>query len=134
MSSTLTCAQCATEFPAPPVRRGARPQRFCTPKCQIKAANARRSIKRRGNLSTAGKTPERPLPSTLPDAPAKAQTPLSDAPTHVDRSAIERLAFLMDKAHSRVGVTAWEIAEIARARGISAWAPVAKIIAREVTK
>jgi hypothetical protein len=40
----------------------------------------------------------------------------------------------MDKAHSRVGVNAFEIAEIARARNISAWAPVAKILAREVRK
>jgi hypothetical protein len=40
----------------------------------------------------------------------------------------------MAKAHSRVGVTAWEVAEIAKLRGISAWAPLAKIIGKDTTK
>ena len=134
--NTLTCAQCAAPFPAPPFRRG-KVQTYCSRPCQITAANTRRSIKRRGSaaqrpcdLSTAGKTPERPPPSTLPDAPAKAQTPLSGHASTaevVDRSRLEEL---MDKAHSRVGVTSFEIALIAKMRGISAWAPVAKIIAR----
>jgi hypothetical protein len=132
VSATLNCAQCAAPFPAPPFTRG-RGQRFCQKSCQVRAANIRRDAKRR-DLSTTGKATQPLSPATLPTAPAKAQTPLSDAPTHVDRSAIERLAFLMDKAHSRVGVTAWEIAEIARARGISAWAPMSVIIAKEPRK
>jgi hypothetical protein len=63
--------------------------------------------------------PSSPTPPALRPA---VDTSASDAPGHLE--------FLMNKAHSRVGVTAWEVAEIARARGISAWAPVAKIIAR----
>jgi hypothetical protein len=134
--NTLTCANCANPFPAPPFIRG-KPQRFYGRACQTRAANMRRSIKRRGSaaqrpcdLSTAVAPPERPLPSTLPDAPAKVQTPLSghaSTASSVDRSRLEEL---MEKAHSRVGVTAWETAEIARARNISPWAPLAKIIAR----
>jgi hypothetical protein len=45
-------------------------------------------------------------------------------------AASDRLSVLMDKAHSRVGVNAWEVAEIAKLRGISPWSPLAKIIAR----
>jgi hypothetical protein len=43
---------------------------------------------------------------------------------------VDRLAELLDKAHSRGGVTSFEIAMIAKLKGISAWTPVAKIIAR----
>jgi hypothetical protein len=43
---------------------------------------------------------------------------------------VDRLAELLDKAHSRGGVTSFEIAMIAKLQGISAWTPVAKIIAR----
>jgi hypothetical protein len=37
----------------------------------------------------------------------------------------------MEKAHSRTGVNAFEIAIIAKLRGISAWAPVSVILAKE---
>jgi hypothetical protein len=43
---------------------------------------------------------------------------------------VARLAELMDKAHSRVGVTSFEIALIAKMRGISPWAPLRVILAR----
>ena len=48
----------------------------------------------------------------------------------VSDSPSARLDALLEKARSKVGVTAFEVALIARARGISAWAPLAKIIAR----
>jgi hypothetical protein len=44
---------------------------------------------------------------------------------------VDRLAELLDKAHSRAGVTSWEIATIAKLRGVSAWAPLEKIIGKE---
>jgi hypothetical protein len=40
----------------------------------------------------------------------------------------------MEKAHSRGGVNAWEIAEIAKLRGRSPWAPLRIIIAKDTTK
>jgi hypothetical protein len=87
----------------------------------------RRATTRAGR--TLGVTyPRTPEPSGQPLAPEATNIPDS-----VDRSASEspsRLSVLMEKAHSRVGVNAFEIAEIAKLRGISAWAPVAKIIAR----
>jgi hypothetical protein len=132
-ATTLTCASCAAAFPAPTPRRGARPQRFCTPKCQIKSANERRSIKRRGNLSTTGKAPGRPVAPGVTIVPPTAQTPLSDH-ARARLSAQERLEELMQKAHSRTGINAWEIAELAKLRNISPWAPARVIIARKVSK
>jgi hypothetical protein len=41
----------------------------------------------------------------------------------------DSLSALMAKAHSSVCVTAWEIAIIAKLRGISAWAPLRVILA-----
>jgi hypothetical protein len=125
-ATTLTCANCAEPFPTPTARRGARPQRFCTPKCQIKAANERRSIKRRGNLSTAGETPGQPSSPEVITIPPSDSRALSDSPS----TPSDSLAALLDKAHSRVGVTSFEIALIAKMRGISAWAPVRVIIGR----
>jgi hypothetical protein len=132
------CLQCTTDFPAPAARRG-KVQTYCSRPCQTKAANARRATTRKGRVDGityphTSEAPGRPLPSTPSDAPANPQTTTSDSPSvvsDVDRSAdVARLAFLMDKAHSRVGVTAWELAEIARARGISAWAPLCVILAK----
>jgi hypothetical protein len=130
-ATTLTCANCANDFPAPPVLRGGRVRRFCTPKCRVAGANQRRATTRLGR--TLGPTnPHAQEPSGLPSSPT-----LPNMSPSVDRSASDRqdtpsdsLANLLDKAHSRVGVTAWEIATIAKMRGISAWAPVRVIIAR----
>ena len=114
------CLNCNIEFPEAP-RRGPRPKTFCSRPCQIKQANERRSIKRRGNLSTAGEPSGQPLSPEATNTPPSAKTPASDLPS--------RLEFLMDKAHSRVGVTAFEVAEIAKLKGRSPWAPLAKILA-----
>jgi hypothetical protein len=46
----------------------------------------------------------------------------------------DRLAELMAKAQSRTGITAWEVAELAKLRGISPWAPLRVIIAKEIRK
>jgi hypothetical protein len=124
-NATITCAQCATAF-TPGQRRG-KVQTYCTPKCQTKAANARRASTRSGRIlgitnPHAGETPGQPISPEVITTPPSARTPASDSPN--------RLSELMEKAHSRGGVTAFEIAEIARARGISPWAPEAKIIAR----
>ena len=138
------CLNCHTEFAEAP-RRGPRPKTFCSRPCQIKSANERRSVKRRGSaaerpcdLSTAGETPGRPPPSTLPDAPAKAQTPLSGHASTaevVDRSSADaRLQELMTLAHSPRGIDAWGLAELAKLRGISPWAPARVIMAKEPRK
>jgi hypothetical protein len=129
--NTLTCAQCAASFAAPPVRRG-KVQIFCTPKCRVAGANARRATTRAGRINGityphAGEPSGRPLPSTLTDIPPSVDRSATDSPS-------DRLAELMAKAHSRGGVTAWEIAEIAKLRGISAWAPLSVIIAKEQAK
>jgi hypothetical protein len=130
-AATLTCAHCAIEFPQPTVRRG-KVQRYCSRPCQITAANMRRASTRAGRINSityphAGEPSGRPLPSTLTDIPPSVDRSATDAPD-------SRLAELMAKAHSRGGVTAWEIAEIAKLRGISAWAPLSVIIAKDTTK
>jgi hypothetical protein len=129
------CLNCNIEFPEAP-RRGPRPKTYCSSKCQTKAANARRATTRKGRVEGVtfpqpAEAPERPLRSTLTDTPESVDRSASDSPSP---SPAERLAFLMDKAHSRVGVTAWELAEIAKLRKISAWAPVSVIIAKEPRK
>jgi hypothetical protein len=121
-----TCANpaCTTPEFTPGPRRG-KPQTFCRPACQITAANMRRATTRAGRSPTyphAGESSGRPLPSTLTDIPPSVERSASDLPS------------LMAKAHSRVGVTAWEIATIAKLRGISAWAPLSVILAKEPTK
>jgi hypothetical protein len=127
------CLQCTAEFPAPPARRG-KVQVYCSRPCQTKAANVRRASTRAGRINGityphAGEPLQRLKTPEAMSIPPSVDRSASDRP-----SAADRLSFLMDKAHSRVGVTAWEIAEIARARNISAWAPVSKILAREARK
>jgi hypothetical protein len=121
VSATLNCEHCSTAFPAPAQRRGARPQRFCNPKCQIKAANERRSIRRRGNLSTAVKLSGLVDMAEAINTPPAPSTPLTDA-----RNA--RISALMTLAHSRGGIDAWQIAELAKLRNISPWAPLRVIL------
>jgi hypothetical protein len=126
-TNTLTCAHCAIEFPQPAARRGGRVQRFCTPKCRVAGANARRSTTRTGRIN--GPTnPHAGEPSGQPSSPEVITIPPS-----VDRAAHgsphTRISELMEKGHSRTGITAWEIAELAKLRGISAWAPLKVILA-----
>jgi hypothetical protein len=71
-------------------------------------------------------TNPQPLSPTPPTIPPSVDT----SPSEANDTAGDRLSALMEKAHSKVGVNAFEIATIAKMRGISAWAPVAKIIAR----
>jgi hypothetical protein len=125
-TATLTCANCATEFNSGQ-RRG-KVQRYCRPACQITAANMRRASTRAGRIQGityphAGKTPGQPLSPEAITIPPTVKTPASDSPS--------RLSVLMEKAHSRGGVNAFEIAEIAKLRGISAWAPLSVIIAKD---
>jgi hypothetical protein len=124
------CAHCTTDFPTPPFTRG-KPQRFCGKVCQTRAANARRASTRagriQGDLSTSGKTPGQPVAPGVTIVPPKAKTPLSDAPN-------ARLDALMALAHSPRGIDAWQLAELAKLRGISPWAPARVIMAREVRK
>ena len=119
-----SCPQCGEAIEPSPHKR---PRTYCGPPCQTRAANARRQPTREGRKAgrrglEAPYTPKSVLES--PKSPSTISTPQRAS------NAVDRLAELMDKAHSRVGVTAWEIAEIARARKISPWAPLAKIIAR----
>jgi hypothetical protein len=58
------CLQCYAEFPKPTVRKGSRPRTYCSPKCQQKAANARRQTTRAGR---------RPMPMTKEDRATIAQ-------------------------------------------------------------
>jgi hypothetical protein len=47
---------------------------------------------------------------------------------------VDRLAELMALAHSRGGIGPWEVAELAKLRGISPWAPLRVILAKEASK
>jgi hypothetical protein len=66
------------------------------------------------------------LPSTVDRSPSDRPTPRAKAVT-----ANERISTLMALAHSRGGIGPWEVAELARLRGISPWAPLSVIIAKE---
>jgi hypothetical protein len=124
------CANCQTDFPEAPYRGGKR-RVYCARSCQIQAANTRRATTRTGRGVPTNPQPRKP-------AKAPSLPTLTDIPPSVDMAASDlprdRLAFLMDKAQSRVGVTPWEVAEIAKLRGISPWAPVLIIIAKEIRK
>jgi hypothetical protein len=126
---TLTCAQCATEF-TPGQRRG-KIQIYCGPICRVAGGNARRATTRSGRANGIT-NPHAGDPRTGPSS-----SPLLNTSHTVDRAAseasdtpIDSLKALLDKAHSRVGVTAWEIALIAKRRGISPWAPLSVIIGK----
>ena len=115
------CANCTQDFPEAPLRGKARI--FCSPPCRVAAANSRRATTRKGRLGQTNP----PLPNPPPPA---ARPTVDTSPSAAPSPRPTSLEALLDKAHSRVGVTAWEIATIAKMRGISAWAPVSKIIAR----
>ena len=123
-ANTLTCAHCAEPFPAPAQRRGARPQVYCGKPCQTKAANARRATTRAGRKVT---NPQGAAPSGLPSSPA-----LPTMPPSVDRSVSDarsaRISALMTLAHSRGGIDPWQIAELAKLKGICPWAPLRVIL------
>jgi hypothetical protein len=116
------CLQCNEEFPPAPVR--GKPQTFWSRTCQSKAANARRSTTRAGRKGMTNPRPSSPTPPALPSAVDMSP---SDRPT----PRAERISTLMALAHSRGGIGPWEVAELARLRGISPWAPLSVIIAKE---
>jgi hypothetical protein len=125
MSSTLTCPQCTAEFKQPPPR--GKPQVYCGRPCQITAANQRRATTRKGRLGQANPQPLAPTPVKLRPTVDRSPSERQDTPSN-------RLSELMAKAHSRGGIDAWEIAELAKLRGISPWAPARVIMAKETRK
>jgi hypothetical protein len=66
-----------------------------------------------------------PLSPTPPAMPPSVDTLVSD---HQDTAA-DRLSELMAKAHSKGGIGPWEVAELAKLRGRSPWAPLRVILA-----
>jgi hypothetical protein len=130
LSATLTCASCAVDFPAPAQRRG-KVQIYCSPKCRVAGGNARRSSTRQGRIN--GETNPhagRPVSPEATTIPPTAKPPVSGHASTAESVDGSRLEELMEKAHSRVGVNAFEIALIAKMRGISPWAPTRVILAR----
>jgi hypothetical protein len=98
---------------------------YCGKPCQTKAANARRV--RGPNLSTRGEGSGRAVAPEAANIPPTPSTPLSGAPS-------ARLEELMALAHSPRGLDAWGLAELAKLRGISPWAPARVIMAKETRK
>jgi hypothetical protein len=123
VSATLTCALCATAFTPPPIRRGGKPRVYCGKPCQTQAANARR-VRGRANLSTAVKPAGQPLAPEATTIPPTVDMAASDA-----RNA--RISALMTLAHSRGGIDPWQVAELAKLKGISPWAPLRVILGHE---
>jgi hypothetical protein len=70
-------------------------------------------------------TNPQPLSPTPPALPSHVDRSPSDAP----HTPSDRLSTLMAKGHSKGGINAWEIAELAKLRGISPWAPLRVILA-----
>jgi hypothetical protein len=118
------CLQCNEPFQPGPVR-GGRVQTYCQRTCQIKAANVRRDAKRRSNLSTAVKPSGQPQPPEATNTPPSASRALSDSPN----TASDRIAVLTALAHSRGGIDPWQVAELAKLKGRSAWSPLRVILA-----
>jgi hypothetical protein len=134
---TLTCEHCSTAFTAPTQRRGARARRFCTPKCQQTAANARRQTTRegrKGNLSTAAEPSGQPVAPGVITIPPTHSTPLTGPLSRLSDSPYTpatRLSALMALAHSKGGINPWQLAELARLRGMSPWAPARLIMSKD---
>ena len=113
------CPQCGEA-----ITTASRPKTFCTPACQVQAANARRATTREGRaLGLANPRAGRPLSPSPTDIPASDKTPASDAPT--------RLSEPMEKAHSKAGINAFELADLARLRGLSPWTPFRLIVSKD---
>jgi hypothetical protein len=122
------CQTCTKEFPA--ATRGGREQKFCSPPCRVADANSRRETTRKGRLVWAKPlraTNPQPLSSTPPTMPPSVDTSLSARPT----PCADRIAELMALANSRGGIDSWQVAELAKLRGISPWAPLRVIIAKK---
>jgi hypothetical protein len=102
-------------------------QKFCQRACQIRAANIRRDAKRKANLSTDVKPSGRVEMVGVTTIPPDHSTPLSDSPN----PTADRIAELMAKAHSRTGINAFELADLARLRGLSPWTPARLIMSKD---
>lgn len=116
------CLTCTSDFPA--ATRGGRAQKFCSPPCRVADANSRRSTTRKGRQ---GVTNPQPLSTTPPTARPTVETSPTDAPA----TPSDRLNELMEKAHSRTGINAFELADLARLRGLSPWTPARLIMSKD---
>jgi hypothetical protein len=76
--STLNCAQCSSSLP-PATRKGGKARTYCSPPCQIKAANSRRATTRSGRVSVAPTTPKSVSDSSI-DLPILSTPPRATAP------------------------------------------------------
>jgi hypothetical protein len=125
--SAILCLSCKEEFiPGPP--RGGRAQLYCGSKCRVAAGNSRRAITRKGRKEPSPPvTNPRVTSPTPPTIPPSVDTSVSEP----RRTRSERIAELMALAHSRTGIDAWQVAELAKLRGISPWAPLRIILAKE---
>jgi hypothetical protein len=83
------CLQCKEDF-TPGPRRGARPQAYCTPKCQVRAANARRASTRSGRGSGALRTAKSVLDSSI-DLPNLSTPPEAPTPHALSTATIAQL-------------------------------------------
>jgi hypothetical protein len=72
------CLQCTNDIP-PATRKGGKPRTYCSPPCQIKAANSRRATTRSGRVSVASRTPkpgsDSPIDLPILSTPPEATTP-----------------------------------------------------------
>jgi hypothetical protein len=117
-TTTSVCATCATPLPRRSKARGGKPQSYCSPRCRKTAENRR-----------AGHAPR----ATLTIRPSNSLKAASDAPTQRSVADEGRVTLLLDKAHSRTGISSFEIAELAKLRGIDPSAPLKVIFARTLS-
>jgi hypothetical protein len=115
-----TCPHCKSTFAA---RVGAKPQRYCSASCRRAVQNARAAEQRTQALGSHRNALQASKVTKV------AATPSKPASNVLGRDS-SRLATLLDAAHSRRGLNAWEIAELARLRGIDPAAPLNQIFGR----
>jgi hypothetical protein len=70
-------------------------------------------------------------PQPLSPTPPVVSPIVDTSPSDRQDTAADRLSELMALAHSRGGIGPWEVAELAKLRGISPWAPLRVILAKE---
>jgi hypothetical protein len=77
------CLQCTNDIP-PATRKGGKARTYCSPPCQIKAANSRRATTRSGRASEDSRTPKSVSDSSI-DLPILSTPPKAlqadEAPT-----------------------------------------------------
>jgi hypothetical protein len=70
-------------------------------------------------------------PQPLSPTPPVVSPIVDTSPLAAPDTPSDRLKALMALAHSRGGIGPWEVAELAKLRGISPWAPLRVILAKE---